>query len=130
MGELMKQIYEIYVKDHFSAAHALRGYDGNCARMHGHNWIIEAYIQCTKLNQLGIAIDFRDVRSTLKTILEKFDHTDLNQLDEFESVNATSENLAKFIYKELETHFKTEHSNVSKVKVLESPGCGSTYWEE
>ena len=126
----MTQIYEIYVKDHFSAAHALRGYDGNCSRMHGHNWMVEAYIQCTKLNQLGIAIDFRDVRSTLKKILEKFDHTDLNKLVEFGSINATSENIAKFLFKELERHYKTEYSKVSKVKVLESPGCGSTYWEE
>jgi 6-pyruvoyltetrahydropterin/6-carboxytetrahydropterin synthase len=35
-----------YVKDHFAAAHALKGYDGNCSNLHGHNWIIEAHIQC------------------------------------------------------------------------------------
>lgn len=126
----MTQVYEIYVKDHFSAAHALRGYKGNCSRMHGHNWIVEAYIQCTKLNELGISIDFRDIRSNLKNILKKFDHTDLNKLAEFESINPTAENIAKFLFRELEKEFKTEHSKVSKVKVFESPGCGTTYWEK
>jgi 6-pyruvoyltetrahydropterin/6-carboxytetrahydropterin synthase len=38
----------------FAATHALKGYDGNCSNLHSHNWIIEAYIQCRKLNKLGI----------------------------------------------------------------------------
>ena len=56
----MPGIYEIHVKDHFAAAHALRGYNGNFSNMHGHNWDVEAYIQCTKLNKLGIGVDYRD----------------------------------------------------------------------
>ncbi|MCF8045711.1 MAG: 6-carboxytetrahydropterin synthase QueD [Desulfarculaceae bacterium] len=125
----MPQVYEIYIKDHFSAAHSLRGYDGNCSRTHGHNWIIEAFIQCDRLNQLGIGIDFRDVKKALRQILDKLDHTNLNELAEFGAVNPTSENIAKFLYKELEKMFNTEHINVSKVVVFESPGCGSAYWE-
>ena len=126
----MTQLYEIYVKDHFSAAHSLRGYNGNCSKVHGHNWIIKAYIQCTKLNDIGIAVDFRDLKSTLKDILKKFDHTDLNDLAEFKNINPTSENIAKFLFYELQKHFNTEHSKVLKVKVFESPGCGATFREE
>lgn len=125
----MPGIYEIYVKDHFAAAHSLRGYDGNCSKMHGHNWIVEAYIHCTKLNKLGIGIDFRDVKAVVKDVLSKLDHTNLNEVAEFGSINPTSENLAKFIYRELSRRLNTEHLNVHKIMVFESPGCGSSYME-
>ncbi len=126
----MPGVYEIYVKDHFAAAHALKGYDGNCSNLHGHNWIIEAYIQCRKLNKLGIGIDFRDVKGVLKDVLSKLDHTNLNDIAEFGAINPTSENLAKFLFIELSLRLNTESTKVKKIMVFESPGCGSAYWEE
>jgi 6-pyruvoyltetrahydropterin/6-carboxytetrahydropterin synthase len=125
----MPGVYEIYIKDHFSAAHALKGYDGNCSNMHGHNWIIEAYIQCTKLNKLGIGIDFRDVKTVVTDVLSKLDHTTLNDVAEFGSINPTSENISKFLYTELSRRLNNDHTTVSKVMVFESPGCGSSYQE-
>jgi len=125
----MPGVYEIYVKDHFAAAHALKGYDGNCSNMHGHNWIVEAYIQCTKLNKLGIGVDFRDVKRIVKDVLSKLDHTNLNEIMEFAVINPTSENIAKFLYKELCRRLNNEHIKVNKVMVFESPGCGSSYQE-
>ncbi|WP_299980467.1 6-carboxytetrahydropterin synthase QueD [Desulfobacula sp.] len=125
----MPGIYEIYVKDHFAAAHALKGYDGNCSNMHGHNWIIETYIQCTKLNKLGIGVDFRDAKDIIKDVLSKFDHTTLNDVAEFASTNPTSENLSRFLYTEFSRRLNTEHITISKVMVFESPGCGSSYQE-
>ena len=126
----MPGVYEIYVKDHFAAAHALKGYDGNCSNLHGHNWIIEAYIQCRRLNKLGIGIDFRDVKTVLKDVLSKLDHTNLNDIAEFGAINPTSENLSKFLYTELSLRLNTDYIKVKKIMVFESPGCGSAYWEE
>lgn len=125
----MPGVYEIYVKDHFAAAHSLKGYDGNCSNMHGHNWIVEAYIQCTKLNKLGIGVDFRDVKGIVKDVLSKLDHTNLNEVVEFSSINPTSENISKFLDTELSRRLNTEHVTVTKVMVFESPGCGSAYRE-
>jgi 6-pyruvoyltetrahydropterin/6-carboxytetrahydropterin synthase len=125
----MPGVYEIYVKDHFAAAHTLKGYDGNCSNLHGHNWIVEAYIQCTKLNRLGIGIDFRDVKRTVKDVLGKLDHTNLNDVAEFGSINPTSENLAKLLYTELSGRLNTDFIKVKKIMVFESPGCGSSYQE-
>jgi 6-pyruvoyltetrahydropterin/6-carboxytetrahydropterin synthase len=126
----MAGVYEIYVKEHFAAAHALKGYDGNCSNMHGHNWIVKAYIRCTKLNKLGIGIDFRDVKGIVKDVLSRLDHTTLNEVVEFSSINPTSENISKFIYTELSRRLNSDHIRVSKVMVFESPGCGSSYQEE
>ncbi len=126
----MSGVYEIYVKDHFSAAHALQGYSGDCSNLHGHNWIIEVFVKCRKLNSLGIGIDFRDVKNNLKNILKKFDHTNLNDLSEFSNINPTSENIARIIHGELSKQFNTGDIKISRVKVCETPGCGSTYEEE
>ena len=125
----MKGLYEVYIKDYFAAAHVLKGYNGACANMHGHNWIVEAYIQCTKLNQLGIGIDFLDVQAALKDVLSKLDHTFLNENPAFTNINPTSETLSRFLFTELSQRLNTEHIRVSKVMVIESPGCGSSYQE-
>ncbi len=126
----MSGIYEIYVKDHFSAAHALKGYKGNCSRLHGHNWIIEVFIKCRELNSIGIGMDFREIKKKLKQVLKKFDHANLNEISAFAGVNPTSEHIAKIIYEELSSQINTDSIKVSKVKVCETPGCGSSYEEE
>lgn len=125
----MPGVYEIYIKEHFAAAHALEGYEGDCASMHGHNWEVEAYIQCTRLDKLGIGVDFRDVKAAVNDVLSGLDHTNLNKLEAFENINPTSENLSKFLYQKLSAALNTEHIKIKKVMVMESPGCGSSYQE-
>ncbi|WP_457552900.1 6-carboxytetrahydropterin synthase QueD [Desulfobacula sp.] len=125
----MPGIYEIYIKDYFAAAHVLKGYDGDCANMHGHNWIVEAYIQCTKLDTLGIGIDFLDVKAAVKKVIGQLDHSFLNEHPAFTHINPTSETLSKFLFTQLSLHLNTDHIRVAKVTVLESPGCGSSYQE-
>ena len=126
----MAGIYEVYVKTHFSAAHALRGYPGDCARTHGHNWIIEVYVKCKELDEIGIGVDFRDIKTAVKDVLKGLDHFDLNELQAFKEVNPTSENIAKYLYREIGKVLNTAVLQVSKVKVCETPGAGAFYWEE
>ena len=126
----MAEIYELYVKTHFSAAHSLKGYPGDCARVHGHNWIIEVFVRCTKLNEIGIGIDFRDIKQSIKDLLNNLDHFNLNELPAFCEINPTSENIAKFIYKELSKRLNTGDVKISRVKVCETPGAGALYWED
>ncbi len=126
----MPGIFEVYVKTHFSAAHSLRGYAGDCSRVHGHNWIIEVYLKCMKLDSIGIAVDFRDVKREVKDVLENLDHFNLNDLPAFKELNPTSENIAKFLYQELGNKLNTDTVQVSKIKVSETPGAGAFYWEE
>jgi len=126
----MAGIFEVYIKTHFSAAHRLEGYPGDCARAHGHNWIVEAYVQCKELNDIGIGIDFRDIKTAVKEVLFGLDHFDLNELEPFRTVNPSSENIAKFLYQELSKKINRHAVRVSKVKVSETPGAGAFYWEE
>ncbi len=126
----MSGVFEVYVKTHFSAAHSLKGYQGDCAHVHGHNWIIEVFVRCQKLDQIGMGIDFRDIKRMLKEVLHELDHSNLNELLFFQNVNPTSENIAKFLYQELGQKLNSNVVKVSKVKVSETPEAGAFYWEE
>lgn len=126
----MKGVYELFVQASFSAAHSLRGYQGDCACIHGHNWIIKVYLQCHELNFLGIGVDFRDIKKHIKKVLKDLDHCNLNDLSFFKDVNPTSENIAAFIFKTLSLDLNQKNIKISKIKVLESPDAGAVYWEE
>ncbi len=126
----MPGVFEIYVKTHFSAAHSLKGYQGDCARVHGHNWIIEVFVKCKELNEIGIGIDFRDIQREIKGVLQELDHFNLNELPTFQKVNPTSENIAKFLYYAFGKKLNSDVVKVSKVKASETPEAGAFYWEE
>ena len=122
--------FEIYVQSHFSAAHHLRGYPGNCERTHGHNWTVDVCVECEKLNELGIGIDFRDVKAAMKDVLEEFDHSDLSSFPHFIDKNPSSENIAQYVYGQLAGKLKAPGVRVTKVRVGETPDCGVWYRED
>ncbi len=126
----MASVYEVYIQTHFSAAHSLKGYSGDCARTHGHNWIIDVYVRCKELDDIGIGVDFRDIKQSVKEVLKGLDHFNLNELPAFEEVNPTSENIAKFLYQELGKKLNSDIVRISKIKASETPGAGALYWEE
>ena len=119
-------MYEIKIKNDFSAAHNLRNYKGKCEKLHGHNWIVEAIFAYKSLGHNGIAIDFRLAKRMLRDIVEKLDHSYLNELKILKHINPTSENIAKFIYDCL----KKKNVNIKSVLVWENEKSCATYTED
>lgn len=126
----MAGFFEVYVKSCFSAAHSLKGYSGDCAMVHGHNWMVEVFVRCAELDALGIGVDFRDIKAAVKEVLAGLDHRYLNDLPLFSEQNPSSENIARFLYKELSGRLNTQNIRISKVKVSETPEAGAFYREE
>ena len=120
-------MFEVDIERDFSAAHFLRGYDGNCSKLHGHNWVVEAVVAADSLDEVGIAVDFRVLKRELDAILSELDHSCLNDLDIFKGVNPTSEKIAEYIYHALSSSLAMEGVGVASVRVCESPGAGATY---
>lgn len=118
-------MYEIKVESSFSAAHNLRNYHGKCESLHGHNWRVEAVFAYRSLGKDGMAVDFKDVKILLKNILEKFDHSYLNELDCFKKLNPTSENVARLIY----DYIKKKNRNIEFISVWENDTSCATYRE-
>ncbi|MGD1153866.1 MAG: 6-carboxytetrahydropterin synthase QueD [Syntrophales bacterium] len=126
----MPGVFEISVTTEFSAAHSLQDYPGNCAQVHGHNWIVEVFVRCRELNAIGIGIDFREVKRAVRESIENLDHSCLNEHPSFKKLNPSSENIAKFLYKEFSARINSENAKISRVKVSETPNTGAYYWEE
>jgi 6-pyruvoyltetrahydropterin/6-carboxytetrahydropterin synthase len=92
--------------------------------------MVEVAVRCLQLDAIGIGIDFRTLKASVRQILTGMDHVDLNELPEFQDVNPTSENIARYLYRELSKLIGTETISVARVKVIETPGAGAVYWEE
>ena len=124
-------MFEITAKDHFDAAHFLRGYNGKCANIHGHRWQVEVSLQGPELNELGILVDFMDVKSMLKEVMEVFDHKMVNDVPPFDRLNPTAENIARFVYEEMSSKLNTQIKPgivLTRATVWESESASSTYF--
>ena len=120
-------MYEISVEKHFDAAHYLRGYQGKCEEMHGHRYRVVVKVKAEKLNDIGLAYDFTDLKRYLKEVIGRFDHICLNDIPPFEKLNPTAENIAATIYQELGEKLKEEPVTLVSVAAWESPEQGVTY---
>jgi 6-pyruvoyltetrahydropterin/6-carboxytetrahydropterin synthase len=60
-------MFELKGEMYFSAAHHLLNYDGACENMHGHNWLVEAYVRGTNLDKSNILVDYKVIKKNLKT---------------------------------------------------------------
>jgi 6-pyruvoyltetrahydropterin/6-carboxytetrahydropterin synthase len=123
-------MFEIDITREFSAAHSLRGYQGNCSELHGHNWTVMAVVKSPKLDEIGIALDFRKLKTELDTILDEFDHTNVSDHEAFADLNPTSEVLAMVIFEKLSACLNDGCIKVDRVRVCESPGSGATYYAD
>ena len=125
-------MFELSIKDSFSAAHFLRDYEGKCENLHGHNWQVEVAIKGKELNKTGLLLDFKKLKKYLKGILEELDHKHLNEIGFFQKNNPSSENIAVFIYRRLQEEIKSREEKISLayVKVWEQENSAALYRED
>jgi len=73
---------------------------------HGHNYALEVTVSGPVDPVTGMVISLEELDPLVnETIVERYDHTDLNSLPEFKNVVPTTENLCKAIYKRLSMKF-------------------------
>lgn len=116
-------MYSVKVEGNFSSAHNLRGYKGKCESLHGHNWRVEAVAASPRLDKAGMVLDFKHFKSKLHNLLDRLDHAYLNKVVYFKKVNPTSENLAKYIFDQLDK----EVAGLRSVTVWENNTSSATY---
>jgi len=120
-------MYQVSIQTSFAAAHFLRNYKGKCENLHGHNWKVEVTVSKKSLDTTGMAIDFSLLKQKTNNIVEKFDHTHLNELPFFEETNPSSENIAAYIFNLLEKELKGTTVTPVSVSVWESENSRATY---
>jgi 6-pyruvoyltetrahydropterin/6-carboxytetrahydropterin synthase len=122
--------YTLKVVSDFAAAHSLRNYPGDCSRLHGHNWKLEVEVQASKLDELGMAIDFKTVKQLTKKVSDELDHGFLNEIPPFDTLNPTAENIAAYIYRRLGEEINEPRVRVHAVTVWETERACVRYTEE
>ena len=120
-------MYEIFVERHFDAAHFLREYKGKCEALHGHRFKVVAKVKAKKLDDTGLAYDFTELKKHLDDILARYDHACINEIQPFDEINASSENIAANIYEELDGKLAGTPVTLDCVEVWESPQTGISY---
>ena len=121
-------MYEVTIKQSFSAAHMLKESGGTCEKLHGHNFIVEVSICSSALTEAGILIDFRILKQWADEILTEFDHKYLNDISYFKDTSPSSENVARFIYDRIAEKVKKSNLDVSRVTVWESEDARVSYY--
>ncbi len=119
-------MFEIVVKEHFSAAHRIDGYPGSCSNLHGHNWNVEMCLRIEKLNEIGMAFDFREAKKILSDVIQKLDHSFLNDNPLLENGNPTAERIAMVIFDEISSRI-ADDIKIASITVWESDSTAVKY---
>ncbi len=115
----------------FDAAHRLylphlsdrknREIFGKCCQFHGHTYRLLVTVS-GPVHPTGMIINFTDIKGMVKKkILSRYDHADLNRLEEYQDQPPTAENMAMFIFRELTPSLKSKGVTLKKITLYETP---------
>ncbi len=125
----------------FDAGHRVVGHGGKCKDLHGHRYTIEATFETEILDDLGMVIDFGDIKEILGTWIDKnWDHTMILSRDDKElgeniaritnqqiyyiDSNPTAENIALYLINKICPQiFANTKLKCKKIKLHETPNC-------
>jgi 6-pyruvoyltetrahydropterin/6-carboxytetrahydropterin synthase len=120
-------MYEVTIKKSFSAAHILKEIGGKCEDLHGHNFIVEVTVGGESLNGEDLLIDFRILKQWTNDILDGLDHKHLNNIQYFNEMNPSSEQVARYIYDGLAEKVQSLGLSLARVTVWESENARVSY---
>ncbi len=114
---------EIYKDFHFEAAHRLPNVPPGhkCARLHGHSFQLRVYVSGEPDPHTGWIMDFGEIKSACKPLVERLDHYYLNDIEGLE--NPTSEILCRWIWDRL----KHTLPSLSGIEIKETCTTGCLY---
>ncbi len=116
-------MYRIWKEFHFSASHQLTGVpEGHpCARLHGHNYVVEVELQSETLDSAGFVRDYLELGAFKAYVDDMLDHRHLNEVLGDHMV--TAEQLARHFYDWCHARWP----EVCAVRVKETPKTTAEY---
>ena len=124
---MTRYAYTVSSQAHYDAAHFLRNYQGKCAKLHGHRYVVEVAVRLETLDDSGIEFDFADLKTVLRALADELDHENLNELPQFEGIETSAENQARHFFEALKERLpEPAASGLLYARVWESP----TQWAQ
>ena len=137
-------MYILKTQAAFDSAHFLSGYNGKCANIHGHHWVIETEVSQERLieggEKRGMVIDFGDLKKAVRSLADSYDHALIYEVGTLKPATVaalrdegfrlielpcrpTAENFARLFFEEL----TRQGLPVSRVTVYETPDNCAAY---
>src|SRR5712675_44930 len=99
--------FEVMIERNFSSAHQLRG---------------------SELNNIGLLVDFVELKEAADELVTYLDHKNLNELEPFVAEqNPSAENVARFVLLRLAARIDDDRVQIYKVRCFETPTSVATY---
>jgi 6-pyruvoyltetrahydropterin/6-carboxytetrahydropterin synthase len=125
-------MFEITVEAGFSSGHYLRNYYGKCENPHGHNYRVLLTLAGAELDEAGLLLDFKVLKTLLKPVVNYLDHQMINDLPPFTELNPSAENLARYFYQETSRQLLEKTGGRVQVKdctIFETDTSFARYYE-
>jgi len=119
-------LFEITIETQFSASHQLNFRSIGPEALHLHNWQVKVAVCRETLNSDGLVMDFHLLKAKTDEIIGIFSGKNIETLPQFQDINASAENIAKYIYDRLEIYLPTD-VKLSFVEVTEACSCVARY---
>jgi 6-pyruvoyltetrahydropterin/6-carboxytetrahydropterin synthase len=118
-------------REHFSSSHILNNPEltaeenqnvfGKCNGFHGHNYYLEVTLAGDIDPKSGYVMDLKILKSVINdSILKIVDHKFLNDLEIFEGLIPTTENMAKVFWNILEKKIELPNARLFSIKLFET----------
>jgi 6-pyruvoyltetrahydropterin/6-carboxytetrahydropterin synthase len=121
-------MFEVTIEETFAAGHALRNYHGKCENVHGHNYRCQVTVEGEQVDQIGLLVDFVELKRVVHSVLDRLDHVWLNDFPPFDTLNPSAENIAKYIHDEVLAGLgNREGVRLALVKLWETDTSSATY---
>ena len=121
-------MFEVTIEETFAAGHALRNYRGKCENVHGHNYRCQVTFAGEQLDEIGLLVDFVELKRAVHTVLDRMDHQWLNDFPPFDKLNPSAENMAKYIYDEVSASLRSKNgARLSAVRLWETDTASAIY---
>ncbi len=121
-------MFAVSVETRFQASHQLILPDGSKEPAHNHNWSVIANVSSDRLNNMGVVINFQELKAMVNNVVAGFDNSALERIGYFQQNNPSAENVAKYVYEKLHPRLP-KGVKLRNIRVIEEPGCSAEFGE-
>lgn len=99
---------------------------GKCSRFHGHTYRLSVSVT-GEIKPDGMIINFTELKRIIKEkILSRYDHSCLNDLEEYAEMPPTAEAMSVFIFNTLSEHLTPYGVTLTEITLYETPTSHAT----
>lgn len=122
-------MFEVAYETTFCSTHRLTRGGRPLEPVHGHDWRVEAVAAGEALDEVGIVIDFEELKKVVGEVAARFHYKDMNEHPGLGGQSPSAEVVARYFFQEVKKGLGAEGRHLRRVRVWEAPGCSAVYAE-